>query len=170
MWKKLPESLAAQPFDDRRPRRKGVAQFANGALEYGMPLLRSDFRQWLEDESPFVHGGMRNRQSRRIYDGVTEQQNIDIDGARPFYPCGSLLSRSPPSHRSFNPQKLRQKLLWHFLRLQFDHAVQKPGLLGVLDRLSFINRRHGLYFAQFAQAFDRGPQIRLAIADVRPQR
>ncbi len=99
-----------------------------------MPCLRSNFSQRFEDETALVHGGMWNGQPLGFNDRIPKQKNIDIDVARTFF-----LS-SPSSHLLFNVQNSAEQLPRHFFGIQFDRAIQEPGLGGKFDRFSFVKR------------------------------
>ncbi len=49
-----------------------------------MRQVRSQLRQRFQDEAPLAHARMGNLQFARANDEVSEQQNIDIDGAGAF--------------------------------------------------------------------------------------
>ena len=99
-----------------------------------MTRFRRDLCQRFQDEAASVHGGMRNRQAPIFDDGVAKQENIEVDGARPFF-LASL-----PSHLLLNLDDAGEKLCGRLLRIQFDGAIQKPRLRGEFYRFGFVER------------------------------
>lgn len=48
-----------------------------------MANVGGNFRQGSDDKSSFVHTGVRHLEYRRVYDLITEEQQIEVNGARP---------------------------------------------------------------------------------------
>src|SRR5205807_9423315 len=61
----------------RGPRRQGIAQLADGALEDGMAMLGSDLGQRFQYKAAPVHSRMWNGEGLRIHYGSAEQQDVD---------------------------------------------------------------------------------------------
>ena len=53
---------------------------------------------------------------------------------------GPFFCTAPASHFLFNFENRRQQLLWHLFGVEFDGAIQEPGLSGEFHRLSFVER------------------------------
>ena len=107
---------------------------------------------------------VRDRERWDLNNRAAEQQNIDVNNARPF-----LLLALPP-HCLFEIQNARDQLPRHLFRVQLDRAIQEPGLRCHLHGLSFVKRGDGNDAAQFRQLLDCRPEIRSPVAQVRSQR
>src|SRR5437870_1498979 len=72
----------APQFTSRRG-RAGAAQFTNSLADGGMPHVRGDLGQRLQDEEAFVQTGMRQGQLRTATHKIIVKQQVEIDRARP---------------------------------------------------------------------------------------
>ena len=97
-----------------------------------MADLGSDFYQWLQDESPLVHGGVGNLQARLIDYSVTKQQHVDIYFAR------TLVAQAETSHHRLDPQCQLEQFSRRLIRFYHRYAVEKPGLVGDFHGLGFV--------------------------------
>src|SRR5258708_35895596 len=94
--------------------------------------VRLNSRERLQNKAPRVHGGMRDRQTSRVYDRVPEEHDVDIDGSWAFYLCALT------SHRLLEFEDARKKLLRRELRFQSDNTIQKERLMLYFNRFRFI--------------------------------
>ena len=99
-----------------------------------MPRVRGNFCEGFEHKAALVHGWMRYGQTPGLDHGISKQQNVDVDVARAF------LLLTPAAHLLLDGQYPIDQLPGHFLRVQFDGAVQEPGLGGEFDGFSFVKR------------------------------
>jgi len=129
-----------------------------------MRCVGSDLGQRCEDKTPLVHGGMRNLQAGLIHDLIAKQHDVDVNLAR------TLFARAETAHVGFDAQRKLEQLARRLLRLDGQRAVQKPGLVGDIDRLSFIERGDGEHAACCSQLFDGREQVGGAISQIRAQR
>src|SRR5579859_2111465 len=126
--------------------------------------LGCDFSERLEDEASLRHRGMRNRQVGSVYDGVSAEKNIDVNGARTL-PLDALTP-----HRFLDRKYVCHQLSGSFAAFQRDGAVQEPRLIGDLDRFGFIERRERNVESMLPQPTDRLQQMPLAVPYIRSQR
>ena len=94
----------------------------------------SDFCQRFQHETPFLHSRVRDAQAPGVDDRISKQQNVDVDAARAFF----LGARS--SHLLLDLENRFDELLRRFLGIEFDCAIQEPGLSGEFDRFGFVER------------------------------
>jgi len=97
-----------------------------------MADLGSDFHQWLQDESPLMHGGVGNLQARLIDDSITKQQHVDIYFAR------TLVAQAETSHHGLDPQSQLEQFSRCLIRFYRRYAVEKPGLVEDFHGLGFV--------------------------------
>src|ERR1017187_3380357 len=111
---------------------KRVQQLAHRLFQQWYLYVRRDLGQWLQYKTPVGHRRMRHRQRWRVDVGRSVQQDVDVNDARP------LGLRSLPPHGALDIKDARQK----FARDEFCAygygTVEKPWLLGELDRLRLV--------------------------------
>jgi len=126
-----------------------------------MPPVGGKLGERFQDEAALAHSRMRNLQLLRSDDEVSEQENIDVDGARAFR--YSALA----THSQFDGLKAREQEPGEKLRLHFHHEVQKPGLIMEILRLRLIDRRpaEDVNACGF-EPLQRREQVRLAVTEI----
>ena len=77
---------------------------------------------------------------------IAEKQNVDIDRARAFF------LHALPAHLLFDAENRGHQLLRRLAGFKRDRTIQKPGLLGELHRLGFVERRNCRYATGRSQA------------------
>src|ERR1039457_601664 len=92
-----------------------------------------------------------------MYDGISEQQDVDIDGSRTFRLAATA------AHLLLDGQCLRQKQLRHQLGAQGHRTVEKPWLRHELYRLRLIERRYCNHFAELGEPLNRRAKVGLAV-------
>src|SRR5258708_22891922 len=97
-----------------------------------MKDIGRNLRQRFQNKAPRVHGGMRNGQTGLVYNQISEEHDININGSWAFY-LGALTS-----HRSFQSEHARKKLLRRKLGFHGHSTIQKKRLLLYFHRLGFI--------------------------------
>ena len=97
--------------------------------------VRGKLIKRFQDEAPLAHPRMGNLQFARANDEVSEQQNIDIDGA------GAFRHHSPAAHPKFYRLGPSEQEPGKEFRLYFHYQIQKPGLVEQVLWLGFVNRR-----------------------------
>src|SRR5229473_1405382 len=103
---------------------------------------------------------MRDRELVRLYDRVSEHQDIDVDGPR------TLFLNAPPAHVLFDAENRRHQLLRSPISLDRNRRIQEPRLPGELHRLGFIERRQSNNSTDRTQPNLSVPQLRLAVTDI----
>ena len=110
-------------------------QLPHGSLQHRMPQIRRQFRQRRQHKPSLRHARMRDLQLRRFHHRVPIQQNVEVDQPRPF-------GRSfHPPHLALDALEVLEQLPRKQVGLDFDHLVQKPGLVEDIARLGFPDRR-----------------------------
>lgn len=122
--------------------------------------VRRDFGQRLEHEAPRVHCGMRDSQFVRFYDFVSEQKDVDVDGAR------ALVSYALSSHLLFDTQNRIHELLRSQARFQRQRTIQEPWLLDNVHRLGFVDGRRADHPTDRIQSRLCIPKLPLAVANI----
>src|ERR1035441_6311042 len=143
---------------------KRLQQLANSFLQQRDLYVRRDFRQRFQHESPFRHRRMRHRQRWRVDVGCAEEQDVDVDDARP------LGLRSLPSHGALDSQHSGEELARDEFCAYGHGTIQKPWLLGELDRLGFVERRNLPHIAEIEEVTYCGPDVYLPVSEVGTQR
>jgi len=95
---------------------------------------------------------------------ISEQQNVDVDAARALFPDPYS------SHLFFDLENCGHELLRGLFGIEFDCAIQEPGLRGEFDRFGFVERRNLQDFSEAAKAVDSCVQIGGAVTEVRAKR
>src|ERR1700691_1589309 len=112
--------------------RQRIAQFANRLIQRGVAKVRRKLRQGFQDEAALVHCGMRDGEPLGIDDGVTEEQNVDVNGARAF------LLYALPAHLLFNAKNCIHQLRRGLAGFEGNHTIQEPRLLNEVHGFGFI--------------------------------
>ena len=133
-----------------------------------MPQRWSNLDKRLQHEAPFEHARMRNRQLRSVKQHLAEQENIDVDGPRPFR---NGASAAVASQSAFDPLRRGDKLNREQPGFTLEDHVQEPWLLAQFLGLGFVDGGppHDVHFFGFEGA-DSPFEITLAVAHVRPER
>ena len=116
-----------------------------------MPHVRGDFCEWFEDKAALVHGGMRYGQDPGPATTEFPNSRMSMSMLR-----GPFFLLAPAAHLLLDGQHPVDQLPGHFLRVQFDGAIQEPGLSCEFDGLGFVKRRDRHHFAPTAPG-DRSP-------------
>ena len=103
---------------------------------------------------------MRNLQARLIHHAIPKQHHVDINLARTF------LAHAETSHGRFDLQRKLEQFSWRLIRFNRRHAVQKPGLVGDVHRLGFIQCGDRQQGARHIQMCDRRAQVGRTISQV----
>src|SRR5579885_3449888 len=139
--------------------------FEYGTLGQRMTQLRRQFPQRQQHKPPLAHPRVRNRQGRRMNDGIFIEQDINVNQPRPFG------NTAAAAERSFDALRRLEELQRHQLRPGFDHAVHKPGLRPEINRLSLVKGAYpfGLN-TDLAELFERPADVLNPVSKIRAQR
>src|SRR5262245_49983954 len=107
---------------------------------------------------------MWNREAGRVHNRISEQENIQIDGARP------LMVRSTTAHLELKFEQRAQQLFRRVGGFERDGTIQKPRLCCEFNGFSFIKRRDSLHLAEFTEVCDGVAQIGFTVANIRAER
>ena len=177
--KKLEAGLLCRDFRRRFPRmnadrsnelsydlpwRQGIPEFTNGPVQLRMANAGSDLRQRYQHKASFLQGRMRYGQAFASDGRISEQQNVDVDAARALFPDPYS------SNLFFDLENCGHELLRGLFGIEFDYAIQEPGLRGEFDRFGFVERRNLQDFSEAAKAVDSCVQIGGAVTEVRAKR
>jgi len=102
-----------------------------------MTDLGSNLDQRLENEPTLMHSRMRNPESMFVDDKVSEQHDININVA------GAFFAHADSAHHRFDLQNELEQVFWRLCGLNRGHAIEKPRLVGHIDRLRFVQGRDG---------------------------
>src|SRR5438045_4888616 len=129
-----------------------------------MPELGRDLGQRFQHKTSSCHGGMRNRQLRRIHNCVSEKKNIDVDRTWPL----RLNALAP--HLFFYPQQFRHELPGLAPGFKCHNAIEKPCLIAHFHWLGVVERRNRYDPAQALEPANCLTQIAVSISYVLSQR
>jgi len=143
-------------------------QGRDGDTEQRVNAMRVDLDERHEHESAVGELGVRQRDPVILEHGVAVEEEIEVDRARPMAPVGVAHA----AHAAFDEQQVPQEGLRLEFGLEHRHRVQEVGLLEVPDRRRVVERRalHQLGGGKLRNLLDRGPDLPLAIAQVRAER
>jgi len=100
-----------------------ISHFENAFPENGVDHLRGDFCCRVEDETPLVHPGMRDREPLGLDHEVAEKENVNIDGSR------SPMLYSLASHFGLDFHDFVKKLLRRKRRVHQSGSIEKIRLV-----------------------------------------
>lgn len=130
----------------------------------GMKQVRRDGSERFQDESAIEHTGVGDGEVWLLKDGVAEQQDVEIDGAR------SVADGSDAAEGTFDIEQDREQGTGVERGVDGDDLVQERRLVEVADRGGFVHR--GLlhdFQTSALQGCDCSPESGLAVADVGPE-
>jgi len=127
-----------------------------------MARARRNLCKRRENESALGHPGMRDRELGCVHGFVTIQQNVQVNEPR------AVLHASTPAQCSLNFEQCLEQISRRELRLNLNHAIEKPRLLAQFHRFSLVKCRlpHDSR-APTRDFLDRARKIRFAVADIR---
>lgn len=125
-----------------------------------MDCVGRDFRERREDETARSHGGMWDGKRGCVENLIAEQKDIEIDNARAFG-LGATAS-----HGFFYGKQRRHELGRGSFGIEGDGGVEKPGLIGEVDRLGLVERGDGGELTQGTQPGDGVAKVMLTITEV----
>jgi hypothetical protein len=129
-----------------------------------MECAGRDLGQRLKHEAPLVQRRMRDAQAVILNDPVAEEQDVNINGTRPF------VTRAKASHFFFYAQCESQQRSRRGTGLECEHAVQEPGLVRDINWFRFVERRDRALLASICKTLNGSAQIGCAIAQVGSER
>jgi len=124
-----------------------------------------NFRERNKYEIALEHARVGNLKLWRFDGGIAIEKDVQIDEAGPFDE-GFLAA-----HLGFDGAEAGEELRWRELGLCFEGAVEKPRLIEIVDRLSFIKGRYFRYLQTgFAQQANGFAKIFFAVANIGTER
>ena len=96
--------------------------------------MRSDFAEGRQYKSPLRDGGMRQAQSGQTQNHIIEEQEVEVEAARPVRNAlAAFASETALDRKQEAEQGLRIKVCF-----QLRHGVDKSGLLAIAHRLRAV--------------------------------
>jgi len=146
-------------------RRQLTEICSKGKPGAGVAQTWRELQKRRQHKLPFLDARVRQDEIPSAQHMLAEEENINIEGSRPFLP----LPLPVPPHSPLDPLHAFEKRGGGPPRPTEENEIEKPGLCGFVERLGFVQTGDSITAQTAPESFGRSEQRPLPITQIRSQ-